>query len=114
MKTNPKALSLNIIGSHARQGDTLLRRVQSIPGSLKQTKPTLALGEHTGHHHTFSQGGAVAFAEDDKALADFVRVEAPEAPLTHQEHETIKYPKGDWESLKQVEDTGSEIVPVTD
>lgn len=114
MKTNPKALTLGAIGSHARQGDTMLRRVKSIPSDLKTVKPTLAYGEVSGHHHTFSEGGAVAFADDERALAEHVRVIAPEAPLTHQEHETIVYPKGDWESLKQVEDTGSEVVPVTD
>lgn len=114
MKTNPSAIPLGAAGSHARQGDTCLRRVDSIPAKLKRTKPILALGEKTGHHHTFSQGGATAFADDDKALADFVEVTAPEAPLTHQEHETIVYPKGQWESLKQVEDTSEEVRPVAD
>ena len=113
MKTNQSAKSLSKIGGHARQGDTLLRRINNIPSGLKHTKPTLALGERTGHHHTFSDG-AVAFADDEKALADFVRVNAPEAPLTHQEHGPIVYPNGDYESLKQVEDTGAEIRPVQD
>lgn len=113
MKTNPTALSLNQLGGHARQGDTLLRRVSTIP-ALKIAKPTLAYGEKTGHHHTFSEGGAVGFADDEKALADFVRVEEPQAPLTHQEHSTITYPKGDYESLRQVEDTSEEVRPVAD
>lgn len=114
MKINPTAIPLGAAGSHARQGDTLLRFTLSIPKGLKQVKPTLALGEKTGHHHTFSQGGATAFADDEQALADFVEVTAPEAPLTHQEHETINYPKGSWESLKQVEDTSEEVRPVND
>lgn len=115
MKTNPKAKSLNQIGAHARQGDTLLRRINSIPADKVVTQsPTLAYGEKSGHHHTFTEGGAIAFADDEKALADFVRIEESEAPLTHQEHETINYPKGDYESLKQVEDTGAEVRAVTD
>lgn len=115
MKTNPQALALDVLGAHARQGDTLLRRVASIPGKLIKTKsPTLALGENTGHHHTFSEGGAVGFADDETALADFVEVKAPEAPLTHQEHSTITYPQGTYESLKQVEDTSKEVRPVVD
>lgn len=115
MKTNHQAKSLTQIGGHARQGDTLLRHVDFIPTSKIATRsPTLAYGEKTGHHHTFSQGGAIAFADDEKALADFVQVTAPEAPLTHQEHETIVYPQGNWESLKQVEDTSEEVRPVTD
>lgn len=114
MKTNPNAKSLSSIGGHGRQGDAMLRRVKSIPSSKIVTRsPTLAYGEKTGHHHTFS-GGATAFADDEKALADFVRVTEPEAPLTHQEHSTIVFPKGDYESLKQVEDFDGEAVPVTD
>lgn len=114
MKTNKSALPLTTLGGHARQGDTLLRRVSSIPPSKIVAKsPTLAYGEKTFHHHTFA-GGATAFADDPNALADFVRVDEVEAPLTHQEHETIVYPKGDYESLKQVEDFGGESRPVTD
>lgn len=114
MKTNSSAIPLGTIGSHARQGDTCLRRIKDIPSDLHKVKPVIALGERTGHSHTFSQGGAIAFADDEKALADFVEVTEPKAPLTHQEHDTIVYPQGEWESLKQVEDTGSEVVPVTD
>lgn len=113
MKTNKQALSLTQIGGHARQGDTLLRRIKAIPAKLIQVKPTLAYGEKTGHHHTFG-GGAVGFADEEKALADFVKVESPAADLNHQEHSTIVYPKGDFESLKQVEDTSEEIRPVAD
>lgn len=114
MKINKSALPLTEIGSHGRQGDTLLRRVKSIPANKIVTKsPTLAYGEKTGHHHTFSQGAA-AFADDEKSLAEYVKVTAPQAPLTHQEHETINYPCGNWESLKQVEDTSEEVRPVAD
>lgn len=117
MKTNQNALPLTAIGGMARQGDTLLRRVSSIPSNLKplQVVATLALGEKTGHHHSFTDGGAVAFADDETArLADAVSVTAPEAPLTHQEHSTIVFPKGDYESLKQVEYTPEALKPVTD
>lgn len=115
MKINKQAKPLTELGGHSRQGDTLLRRVSSIPSSLIPTEsPTLALGEVTFHHHTFSGGGAVGFADDEKALSDFIEVKAPEAPLTHQEHSTIAYPNGYYESLKQVEDVNGEIVRVTD
>ncbi len=118
MKTNQGAIPLTQIGGSARQGDTLLRRVAKLPATLKRTRnplPTLALGEKTGHNHSFTDGGAVAFA-DDKAtpLADAIRVTADSAALTHQEHETIVFPKGDYESLKQVEYTPQAIRPVSD
>ena len=118
MKTNRQAKSLNQIGGCARQGDTLLRRIpaKTIPADSKEIKnPTLALGEVSGHHHTFRDGGAVAFADDEQAVtADHVRVTADEAVLTHEEHAPITFPKGDYESLKQVEDTGAEVRRVAD
>lgn len=117
MKTNPQAKSLDQTGAHARQGDTLLRRCAIIiPSTVKRTKsPTLALGEVSGHHHTFRDGGAVGFADDEKApTVDFVRVTANQSTLTHEEHSPITFPKGDYESLKQVEDTSEEVRPVQD
>ena len=106
MIINPSAIPLTKVGGTARQGDTLLRRLfanASFPA--KQTKTaTLALGEKTGHHHTFCDGGAVGFADDEQSpTADTIRVEADAATLTHQEHSSITFPKGDYESLKQME-----------
>lgn len=118
MKTNRNASSLNTVGGHARQGDTLLRRSASpISSSAKPTKtPTIALGETTGHHHSFRGGGTVGFADEENTpLADFVQVTDPEgATLTHEEHEAITFPAGDYESLKQVEDTEEEVRRVQD
>jgi len=114
MKTNNKALPLGSMGSHARQGDVLLRRIEKIPGNLTPVKPTLALGEVTGHHHSFVEGGVTAFADAEDSLANFVSVTEPEAPLVHQEHEKIAFPAGEWESLKQVEDTVDEVHQVSD
>lgn len=118
MNTRTNALALISVGAHARQGDTLLRRiaVQTIPVTAKQIKsPTLALGEVSGHHHTFRDGGAIAFADDEEAVtATHVSVTADRSVLTHEEHEAITFPKGDYESLKQVEDTGAEVRQVLD
>jgi hypothetical protein len=114
MKTNPKAKPLTELGAHARQGDVLLRRIDSIPSGLKRTKGvTLAYGEMTGHSHTFD-GGAVGFADDEKGLAEFVEVTKPDAPLVHQEHDTHQYPKGNYENIHQFEYTPAAIVPVAD
>jgi len=118
MNIHPNALPLTVLGSHARQGDTLLRRIDSIPSSTsRQIKsPTLALGEKTGHHHTFTDGGAVAFADDEQAIvADAIRVISPQgSTLTHQEHSPITFPPGDYESLRQVEYTPEELRLVAD
>lgn len=112
MKSNPTAPSLTKLGSHARQGDVLLRRINKVTSNRKLAKAVLALGERTGHHHSFG-AGAVAFA-DEGELAESVRVEAETATLTHQEHEPITFPRGNYESLKQVEYTPEEIKRVTD
>jgi hypothetical protein len=112
MKINQHALPLTEIGAHARQGDTLLRRVSGINQTRKLPKATLALGEVTGHHHSFG-AGAIAFA-DEGELAESVRIETEEASLAHQEHGTISYPRGDYESLKPVEYTPEELKRQTD
>ncbi len=117
MKINANAKPLSVIGGMARQGDTLLRRRATlIPSNMKETKSaTLALGEKSFHHHTFRDGGAVGFADDESAITcQFVRVTDDQATLKHEEHEAITFPKGDYESLKQVEDSEEEIRPVTD
>lgn len=122
MKINNKAKPLTEIGGHARQGDTLLRRIKQIPvdtESLQETKKcVLALGEITGHSHTFTEG-AIGFVrpglsfDSNEALADFVRVQE-ETELEHQEHDAIRYPAGDFESFDQVEYTPEAIRRVAD
>lgn len=116
MKSNKNALSLEQIGGHARQGDTMLRRIQKLPLNLKRSKgkATLALGEKTNHHHTFADSGAIGFADDETArIVDAVQVDETSV-LTHQEHDPITFPRGNYESLKQVEDTSEEIRAVAD
>lgn len=114
MKTNKQAKSLNQIGGHIRQGDTMLRRINNIPSGKNKTKQcTLMLGEVSGHHHTISSG-AVGFADDETQLVDYVSVNEDNAALTHQEHSTIQMPKGNFEKLIQVEDTSQEVRRVAD
>lgn len=114
MKTNKNAKPLTEIGAQARQGDTLLRRIESIPKEeLKKLKTcTLALGEITNHHHTIEKG-AIGYTKEGQ-LATYVEVQEALAALTHQEHETIEFPKGVYESLKQVEYTPQAIRNVAD
>jgi|ERR1019366_781361 hypothetical protein len=96
-----------------RQGDVLLRLIAKIPAKLKRCQPTLALGETTGHHHTF-ESGATCYADDEVSLAEFVQVAAALATLTHQEHAPIALPTGNYEKLYQVEDTSQEVRRVAD
>lgn len=97
-----------------RQGDVLIMPVKNIPANLATTKRvTLALGEVTGHHHSIASG-AIGFADDENALADYFEVTSNEAELTHQEHDTITLPKGKYRKVIQVEYTPAEIRNVAD
>ncbi len=75
-----------------QQGDVILKITKGIKGN-KLNHLTLAEGESTGHHHTITKGEAELY-EHEGTL--FLRV-AEEAELTHQEHNTITLPKGDYE-----------------
>lgn len=99
----------------ARQGDVLLVPVKTIPTSLKKTTDrTLALGEATGHHHTFD-GGATCYAEEPTALADFVNVaDGESATLAHQEHAPIEFAPGVYEHVRQYNYTPAALQRVAD
>lgn len=86
-----------------RQGDVLLVKINKIPETAKRIprkEVTLALGEVTGHHHTFKDG-AVGYAEklNDHGitLAEYVDVQklidevngVHTARLEHQEHDAF-------------------------
>lgn len=113
MKINKSANPLTVIGAHSRQGDVLLMRIAKIPSGLKKVKPTFALGETSGHHHSFEGSGATCFAGEEGALAEFATVQT-ETPLTHQEHSTHMIPPGNYRKCYQVEDTSKEVTQVTD
>lgn len=77
-----------------QQGDTLfLHRSDKLPvGCVKRKNRTIALGEATGHHHTFDEGVAVMDAPDGRV---FVINETSEPKtLTHQEHHKTVFAPG--------------------
>jgi uncharacterized cupin superfamily protein len=76
-----------------QQGDVLIKKVSGIKGKALNHL-TLAQGEHSGNHHTITYGDAVLY-EHEGTL--FLRVDSDEAILTHQEHNTVTIPKGDYE-----------------
>ena len=75
-----------------QQGDVLITKVLEVKGN-KLNHLTLALGEATGHHHTITKGDAELYNYEGVL---FLRVNSEEAELTHQEHNTITIPKGDY------------------
>ena len=89
MTTKPKRKEENMY----QQGDVILIKVSGIKGK-KLNHLTLTYGEATGHHHTITKGDAELY-EHEGTL--FLKVDSDTAELTHQEHNTIVLPKGDYE-----------------
>jgi len=75
-----------------QQGDVLIKKVAQVEGK-KLNHLTLAEGEATGHHHTITKGDAELYDKDGTL---YLKVQSDEAELTHQEHNTITIPKGDY------------------
>lgn len=75
-----------------RQGDVLLKPIQSIRGK-QLPHVVLAEGEITGHKHQISEGTAELYQKD---LTLYLRVVSDVAVLSHEEHQPVKIPQGDW------------------
>ena len=97
-----------------RQGDVLLVPAKEVKGkdeAPKDGKIILALGEVTGHHHRFENGGVKLFRHDDGGAN--IRIDKP-AELIHEEHGKITVSPGKYTQLHQVEYTPKEIRRVAD
>ncbi|MGA9380625.1 MAG: hypothetical protein WBV73_17815 [Phormidium sp.] len=75
-----------------RQGDVILIPTPSIEGN-QLPHLTLAEGEVTGHKHRISEGEAELYERNGTL---YLKVLSPTALLTHEEHEKIVIPQGDW------------------
>lgn len=76
-----------------QQGDVLIKKVREIKGKILDHL-TLAIGEATGHHHTITEGDAELYDQEGTL---FLRVMSEEAKLTHQEHNVVILPRGDYQ-----------------
>jgi len=84
-----------------RQGDILLSPIKKLPENIKQKKSlVLVEGEATGHCHQFLDFDLVACYELDQQ--QYVEV-FEQAPLVHEEHDTLQIPKGKYEVIRQRE-----------
>jgi hypothetical protein len=92
-----------------RQGDVVLRRVESLPDGVQPVpaengRLVLAHGEATGHHHSFALANNVAlFREDGSGGGLFLTVTGTPASLEHQEHTTLLLQPGYYEVRRQRE-----------
>lgn len=101
-----------------RQGDILMTRVKGMEKkkySLIPNSKTVALGELTGHHHTFSEQSQVLLYKDNSASSSssqqqeqqedptLIEVKSGVAELVHQEHNTILLPEGTYKVTREME-----------
>ena len=86
------------MAKYFRQGDVVLKQINSIPSGLKNKDLTLAYGEITGHQHRLLTGSVVV----DTNGTQYVELSVP-TQLVHEEHDTLELPKGCFQVLLQRE-----------
>lgn len=99
-----------------QQGDVIIKKLSTDKSAIKMIKLdhlTLALGEATGHHHTITEGEAELYEENGVL---FLKVNSKEAKLTHQEHNPITLPRGNYEIgiVKEYDHLNDEVRNVAD
>jgi len=113
----------------ACQGDVMVEScAPSAIKGLKPTKPVLALGEATGHHHRFDnetgEKRALGFYKEGDTgepiagggvLAQFIKItDGAPVSLVHEEHGPIAFDPGTYKKIQQVEYSPEEIRRVED
>jgi len=82
-----------------RQGDVLLKKIDSIPkGLMQEEKCILAYGEVTGHKHQILDNG-ILYKDNNKTYLKMNN----EGILSHEEHAKLNIPKGEYEIIIQRE-----------
>lgn len=108
-----------------RQGDVLLKQVESIPeldgskicsleGEEVEDTLILALGESTGHAHAIRNVNGNAFLGKARNENKFFLIVLSDVDLTHEEHAKITLPAGKYEFIRQREYSPVEIRQVAD
>ncbi len=114
--------------NHYRQGDVLIERITTIPGTAQKLKRSnrviLAHGEVTGHHHTletrdpadwWKEGEISTANEKPSTLAGEFFVSLTDGGVvTHEEHAKVKLPPGNYRITRQREYSPEAIRNVAD
>ena len=97
-----------------RQGDVLIRRIDSLPTkkAVKRTSGVLVEGESTGHAHRVAELEKAEVLEIENGL--YLRVGEGGVRIVHEEHGDITLPPGDYEIVRQREYSPEEIRNVAD
>jgi hypothetical protein len=84
-----------------RQGDILLVGIKNIPTDAQKKNNIIAYGEKTGHIHDFKDLENVQVFQKDGR--QYTHVDIDETLLTHNEHEAVRVPQGDYMVIRQNE-----------
>lgn len=107
-----KAVARAAIPIQVRQGDVMLDPVEELPQEAKRASDcVLVRGVATGHSHRFERGATQWIAPDNRR---YVVVDAKTASLLHDEHATIKVPRGVYLVQRQREYAPEANRPVAD
>lgn len=84
-----------------RQGDLLFLRIPSIPANATVVQDgVIAKGEASGHAHRLQAGSGRLLLMAMGLM--YIRAKH-EAEITHEEHNTVTLPPGDWRVVRQSE-----------
>lgn len=97
------------IGTVARQGDVLIRRIDGLPKkkAAVRTNGVLAYGEVTGHSHQVDNLTHAEVLEIEDRL--YLRVGEDGVRIVHDEHSPLSLPGGNYEVTIQREYAPAEI-----
>ena len=91
-----------------RQGDLLFKKIYELPKGLKNVFGGVILrGESTGHSHRLVGGDVFS---DKKGLLYLIVKEG--GKIVHEEHTTIKLPKGLYAVIRQREYMSKDMVRI--
>ena len=97
-----------------RQGDVLIKPIKGkVAGNVvprDNGRVILAYGEVTGHAHAIKDMSATLFDNNGVTLLNA----DSEVEIVHEEHDTVKLPKGLYEVVRQREFDAGEIRVVAD
>lgn len=93
-----------------RQGDVFIEEIDKIPEKTKiDLTNILVYGETTGHAHRLRGGDLLTDEQDNKFV-----ISRGKTQITHEEHDTIELPEGNYQIIRQREYDENEIRYVRD
>lgn len=97
-------------GGSVAQGDVLIRQIDKLPDGLQEAKPEggyhIVTHSETGHHHVVLERQAQMLIDRTNEFIAYLRVNEPcelKHLREHDTHESIEFPPGNYEIIRQRE-----------